>query len=113
MRRQQHTIALDLLVSLLPSVKEVLGLIANQDKHLAVDMRRAMQSVVMNLGEADGSDRGNRRARLHTVMGSLREFRAGLKMAVAWDYVPGARAAALDDELDSVAAMTYRRLHPR
>src|SRR5580700_5148023 len=40
-----------------------------------------------NVPEADGSRGGNRVARFSTALGSVRESRAALRVAVAWGYV--------------------------
>jgi hypothetical protein len=66
--------------------------------------------VALNLAEADGSDPGNRRARLHTALGSLSETRAALRVAAAWGYVDAAVVEGADARLDRVAATGWRRL---
>ncbi|MFW5877174.1 MAG: four helix bundle protein [Myxococcota bacterium] len=75
--------------------------------------KRASQSMALNLAEAHGSRAGNRRARLETALGSTQESRVALRIAAAWGYVDRSRARSIDAELDRVAAMTWRWLHPR
>jgi four helix bundle protein len=83
------------------------GVIEGHDKDLARQIRRAANSVALNLAESQGSDRGNRKARLHTALGSARETLTGFRLAVAWGYVGGEQAVAVDAALDRVAAMTF------
>ena len=80
------------------------------DRSLADQLRRAASSAALNLSEADGSDPGNRRARLHTALGSLSETRTALRVAAAWGYLDGEQVEAADARLDRVTAMGWRRL---
>ncbi len=51
------------------------------DRSLSDQLRRAAQSVVLNIAEACGSDPGNARARFATACGSAKETRAALHIA--------------------------------
>jgi four helix bundle protein len=113
MHSTYRTTALELLMDVMPAVKQLVESIHTHDKNLADQVRRAASSVVLNLAEADGSEGGNRRARVRTAYGSLFETRKGLKLAAAWGYVARSEVDALETLLDRVGAMTWRRLHPR
>jgi four helix bundle protein len=102
-------LSLSAVEALAPLVRRV----AEHDRSLADQLRRAAQSIALNLGEAAGSRAGNRRARLETALGSTQESRVALRIAAAWGYLSGEDAQALDAMLDRVAAMTWRWLHPR
>ena len=85
-------------------------MVLNIDKHdrdLGRQIRRAMSSTALNLGEAEGSDPGNRRARLHTALGSARETRVGLQLACAWGYITSEELVPIDHALDRVCALTH------
>lgn len=97
----------------MPAIKRLVDQIRSHDSNLADQVKRAATSVVLNHAEADGSDQGNRRARIHTAQGSLAETRKGLWVAAAWQYVARADVERIDAHLDRVAAMTWRRLHGR
>ncbi|MDW8362918.1 MAG: four helix bundle protein, partial [Myxococcales bacterium] len=97
--------ALELLLDTITRMRTLVESIESVDRDLARQIRRAASSAALNLAEADGSDRGNRRARLHTALGSLREARVGLRVAVAWGYVDD--VAEAERALDRVAAMTW------
>ncbi|MCA9609098.1 MAG: four helix bundle protein [Myxococcales bacterium] len=111
-----HTLritALDMMMATMPSLRVLLGKIATHDRNLEDQMRRAATSVISNHAEADGVRKGHRREKIQTAQGSLSELRAQLKLAEAWGYVSTEEAKQLDTHLDKVAALTWRRLHPK
>jgi len=81
--------------------------IREHDKSLADQLRRAAQSVVLNIAEARGNDAGNARARFSTACGSAKEVRAALNVASDWGYIEAQRATHLDERLDEVCAITW------
>jgi len=86
----------------------ILHTIREHDKSLADQLKRAAQSVVLNIAEARGSDAGNARARFSTACGSAMEVRAALNVACDWGYIETRRATHLDERLDEVCAITWR-----
>ena len=91
-------------------VREIVPLlhtIREQDKSLADQLKRAAQSVVLNIAEGRGSDAGNARARFSTACGSAKEVRAALNVASDWGYIETRRASHLDERLDEVCAITW------
>ena len=70
------------LVPLLHTIRE-------HDKSLADQLKRAAQSVVLNIAEGRGNDAGNARARFSTACGSAKEVRAALNVASDWGYIEG------------------------
>ena len=89
-------------------LREVLPVVRKRDKSLFEQIHRAMNSVVLNIAEADGNDAGTAKARFASACGSAKEVRAGLQLAVAYGYVPSARVQAVDIALDEVCAMSWR-----
>ena len=85
----------------------VLRTIREQDKALADQLKRAAQSVVLNIAEARGSDAGNARARFSTACGSAKEVRAALNVASDWGYIETHMATHLDERLDEECAITW------
>ena len=78
---------------LMPRVKR-------SDRSLADQLLRAANSMVLNIGEAQYSDPGNRRSRFYTAAGSANETRSALRLATAWGYLAPdhvARSGALLD----------------
>ena len=88
------------LVPLLHTIRE-------HDKSLTDQLKRAAQSVVLNIAEARGNDAGNARARFSTACGSAKEVRAALNVASDWGYIETHRAKHLDERLDEVCAITW------
>ena len=88
------------LVPLLHTIRE-------HDKSLADQLKRAAQSVVLNIAEARGNDAGNARARFSTACGSAKEVRAALNVATDWGYIETHTATHLDEKLDEVCAITW------
>ena len=89
-------------------LRQVMPVIRKRDKSLFEQVHRAMNSVVLNLAEADGNDPGTSKARFCSACGSAKEVRAGLQLAVAYGYVPASAIAAVDIRLDEVCAMSWR-----
>ena len=85
----------------------VLHTIREHDKSLADQLKRAAQSVVLNIAEARGNDAGNARARFSTACGSAKEVRAALNVATDWGYIETQMASLLDERLDEVCAITW------
>ena len=79
-----------------------------RDRSLFDQVHRAMNSVVLNIAEADGNDPGTSKARFASACGSAKEVRAGLQLAIAYGYVTSSTAAEVDTTLDEVCAMSWR-----
>jgi len=89
-------------------LQEVLPVVRKRDKSLFDQIHRAMNSVVLNIAEADGNDPGTAKARFASACGSAKEVRAGLQLAVAYGYVADPRVKEVDIALDQVCAMSWR-----
>jgi len=85
----------------------VLHIVREHDKSLADQLKRAAQSVVLNIAEGRGNDAGNARARFSTACGSAKEVRAALNVASDWGYIEPRTATHLDERLDEVCAITW------
>ena len=81
-------------------LRQVLSVVRKRDRSLFDQIHRAMNSVVLNIAEADGNDAGTARARFASACGSAKEVRAGLQLAVAYGYVPTTKIKAVDIALD-------------
>ena len=89
-------------------LRQILPVVRKRDRSLFDQMHRAMNRVVLNIAEADGNDPGTSKARFASACGSAKEVRAGLRLAVAYGYVPGARVGEVDIALDEVCAMSWK-----
>ena len=89
-------------------LRAVLPTVKKRDRELFLQVQRAMNSVVLNLAEAEGNDPGTAKARFASACGSAKEVRAGLQLAVAYGYVESAVASKVDLAIDEVCAMSWR-----
>jgi four helix bundle protein len=69
-------------------------------------MRRAGSSVILNLAEGSGSSGGTRRARYRNALGSARELRACIDVAVAWRYVQTVDVEGLPEIIGTLVKLT-------
>ena len=99
--------------SVVQHLAPVVVAVRHRDRCLADQLRRAAQSVVLNIAEARGSDAGNARARFATACGSAKETRAALHMAVDWGYVGAETVAPVEEALDRICAITWTLAHRR
>ena len=102
-KKNVYVRAREIVRELAPVVRTV----RKQDKSLGDQLRRAAQSVVLNIAEARGSDAGNARARFATACGSAKEVRAALYVASDWGYIDPHKVHHLDTKLDTVCAITW------
>lgn len=105
-------LVLEKSLAFVEAVAPLLPPVARRDRSLRDQLRRAAQSVALNVAEAAGVSAGSKRVRLETALGSAYETRTILRIAVAWGYLDANSTAPALALLDEVAAMTYRRLHP-
>ena len=89
-------------------LQRLLPVVRKRDRSLFDQIHRAMNSVVLNIAEADGNDAGTAKARFATACGSAKEVRAGMQLAVAYGYVSSSRIDEVDTALDEVCAMSWR-----
>jgi len=99
-----YQIALEAARRLGPSLTAV----RRRDRELERQMRRATQSVVLNLSEGDRR-RGQDRLHLFRIAaGSAAEVRAALDLAEAWGYLSNGQAEPARDQLDQLLAVCWR-----
>jgi four helix bundle protein len=83
-------------------------------EHVAVDapaarvVSRAASSICLNLGEAEFSDPGNRRARLFTAARSAGETRYALRLAVASRILSERDAERATGRLRRIVAILWK-----
>ena len=90
-----------LFVRWLPRIKA-------KDRSLADQITRAASSIALNIGEAEYSDPGNRRARFFTAAGSAGETYNAVRVAVAWRYFSKSEGDAALALLRRIIAMLWR-----
>ena len=98
----------DLSIELVEALVPLMPRIKQRDKALADQLSRAASSISLNIGEAEFSDPGNRRARLFTAAGSAGETRNALRLAVAWRIVPASEADRAMGLLRRIVAILWK-----
>jgi four helix bundle protein len=83
-----YPVVLEVIAALRPSI----ATLERHDADLARQLKRAASSVALNVAEGMYSRGGNRAARYHTALGSMRETLACLEVAVALGYIAGVDA---------------------
>ena len=97
----------DEVIAVVRGLAPVVERLAQRDAALADQVRRALQSVPLNIAEGSGVRAGNRRVHYQRALGSAREVRAGLDAAQAMGYV-GALDEATADRIDHLCAVLYK-----
>ena len=96
--------SLSLIRSLVPLLERLVAL----DAKLADQLRRAAQSIALNVAEANQRVGKDRRNRFRIALGSAAEVASCLDVAVAFRYVGERDHAEAYALVDRVRAMTYR-----
>ncbi len=78
-----YEIAKQLITALAPQVVQI----KQEDLELADQLKRAAQSVLLNLAEGQKYSNGNRLRHYEIAHGSANEVRAALDAAVAWGWI--------------------------
>ena len=98
----------ELSIQLIETLRPLVGRVKGRDKSLADQLTRAASSVALNIGEAQHSDAGNRRARLFTAAGSASESLIAVRVAVAWGYLDPKDVKGAMGLLDRILAILWR-----
>jgi four helix bundle protein len=91
------------VIEIVRDVRPYAEKIGQRDPDLARQLKRAIQSVALNVCEGSGTRGGRRRNTYEIALGEARETRACLQVAEAMGYVPNVDASLLD-KLDRVIA---------
>ena len=98
-------------LQMITAIRPLVPAIAKHDRDLADQIRRAANSVLLNINEGRKNSGGNQTRFFTYAAGSNSEVRAALDAAIAWGWISDAsEAQAL---LDRIAAMLWRLTHPR
>ena len=104
---------LDMLVEMVRVVHRLAGKVAQHDRDLASQMKRASTSSALNGSEGLHAKSGKRRSRLEDAVNSARETVMALRLAGACGYLQPDEVVAAVREVDSVIAvlwtLAYRR----
>jgi len=99
---------LEIALQAIEALRPVAARILTCDRELGEQLRDALSSVVLNIGEGNRSQGRLRVTRFSTAAGSANESRVALRAAVAWRYVEASDVQAGEELLDRVCAMLWR-----
>ena len=85
--------------------------IRKHDPGLASQLRRAAQSVALNMAEGMGARDGNRGKAYRIALGEARECMAAVEVAVRWGYIE--REVPVLERWDKIVATLVRLTRPR
>ena len=102
---------LDVAIEAAVTVTRLLDPLPPRHRDLADQGRRAVQSVPLNIAEANGREGRDRAQHLRIAYGSSLEATAVLRIAEALGVTPRAGTDEALALLDRVQAMTWRLLH--
>jgi four helix bundle protein len=104
-----HTFhVLEIALQAIGELQPIVGRIRRLDRDLSDQLRRALSSVALNIGEGNRSDGGHRTTRFSSAAGSASEARVALRVAAAWGYLRSGEIERGDELLDRVLAMLHR-----
>jgi four helix bundle protein len=98
----------DCSISLLRAIEPLLERLVARDAKLADQLRRAAQSVALNVAEANRRAGRDRRNRFRIALGSAAEVGSCLDVAGALRYLDDAAHADAYALVDRICAMSYR-----
>ena len=100
--------AYDRSIQLLSALASLIKKLTTRDPDLTKQLRRAAQSVSLNISEASQRCGKDRRHLFRVALGSAAEVASCLDVAVALDYLGEPDVAGARELIDRVRAMTYR-----
>lgn len=104
-----YTVALELITAL----RAPLSTLQRCNRPLAGQLRRAAESVALNIGEGARRCGRDREHFYRIAAGSAAEVRAGLDVACAWGHLNAATITPARALLDRELAMLWRLTHHR
>src|SRR3954469_23618496 len=105
--------ALEVAVAMTSEIRVVVERIGGRSAPLADQLRRAVESVALNLGEARWRTGRDRIYRYRIAAGSAQEADTAFRLAMGWNYVSKADAERSLALLERVLKITWRLTHPR
>jgi len=107
MHNPQSSSILEHSLAVVELARPLVETIQRKDRDLASQLRRTISSVVLNLAEGFGAASGNSRLRFESAKGSLNEAQAGIRVAVAWRYIPQAAANEVLESMHLLGGRIY------
>ena len=104
---EAFTVTLDLIRDLVPLLKRI----GHSNPDLARQLRKAADSIALNIAEGRRRAGGDRLHLWRIAAGSTDEVRACLHVAEAWGILTDQQLTTALQTIDRIAAMLYRLTH--
>jgi four helix bundle protein len=101
----------EVAAQLIGALRPLVPRIKARERALADQLTRAASSVLLNIGEGNYSDPGNRRARFFTASGSASEVRSTLRAATEWGHLTESDVATAQLLANRVLSMLWKLTH--
>ena len=98
----------DVSVKLIGEMRVLVPRILIGDKDLASQVRKATNSILLNVAEGRERTGADRTHHFKIALGSVSEVRAALVAAVAWGYITDDDAVGAREYLERLMAMLWR-----
>src|SRR5215468_3402596 len=105
-------VAYEVSLEMVKSVAPVISAVANRDRALADQMRRAASSVPLNVAEGSRRAGRDRKHCYRIAAGSAHELRTSLRVAESWGYVDRGFTQSVDSLLDRELALLWGLTRP-
>ncbi len=104
-------IAYQVALELVHELRPIVASLRTQDSNLADQLQRCATSVVLNLGEGQRRQKGNKHRAYETAHGEAREVLACLDCAHAWGWI--AQDSAARETCDRLLRLCWGLTHSR
>ena len=95
------------VIAIIVRVRPLAGSIERKDRDLARQLKRALNSVALNVAEGFGSQAGNARLSFRRALGELYESQAIFQVAAAWGYITEEQAQGVASRLAVLGGRLY------
>ncbi len=102
---------LSLSIELASLLREPLRLIRREDRDLANQLRRSVNSIALNLSEGRRREGRDRLHHYRIAAGSADESRTALQLAEAWQYIPSSSLEAALTRLENIIPILWKLTH--
>ena len=102
-----------MLVEVVRVVHQLAAKVAQHDRDMAQQMKRACTSAALNASEGVHAKAGKRRSRLEDAVNSARETLMALRLAGACGYLSKTEAAVAGQAVDEVIAVLWTLAYGR
>ena len=95
------------VIAIITQARPLVGAIERKDRDLARQLKRALNSVALNVAEGFGFHGGNARLSFRRALGELYETRTVFQVAAAWGYIADEQAQTVAASLTALGGRLY------